>query len=135
MNKDNLSTYNSDKFTKAYISQEQSKFDIYKDFLFQNLKSLPKNSKIIDLGCGTGLTAHEMSQKGFIVTGVDFSEKFINYATQKYRNKNLNFKVMDIEDLNGKLKNKNCDCITSFNVILHIPLSKLESHFNQIGES
>ena len=38
------------------------------------------NTEIADYGCGPGLYATKMAQRGAIVTGIDFSENSISYA-------------------------------------------------------
>ncbi|WP_338554253.1 methyltransferase domain-containing protein [Paenibacillus sp. KS-LC4] len=43
-----------------------------------------KGEKILDLGCGTGDLAHEISQTGAFVTGMDLSEPMIKQAQRKY---------------------------------------------------
>ncbi|KQO18430.1 class I SAM-dependent methyltransferase [Paenibacillus sp. Leaf72] len=43
-----------------------------------------KDEKIFDLGCGTGDLAHEISQAGAHVTGMDLSEAMIEQAQHKY---------------------------------------------------
>ncbi|MDR1266838.1 MAG: class I SAM-dependent methyltransferase [Holosporales bacterium] len=54
---------------------------------------VPNGSTILDMGCGPGLYAKRLSEKGFDVTGVDFSENSIEYAKahdnrSKYRIQN-----------------------------------------------
>jgi SAM-dependent methyltransferase len=48
------------------------------------------NLKILDLGCGPGLYDEIFALKGHSVTGVDFSENSIRYATQQAKAKGLN---------------------------------------------
>lgn len=43
---------------------------------------LQAGSAILDLGCGPGLYAAQLAQRGMRVTGVDFSRRSIDYATQ-----------------------------------------------------
>ena len=50
---------------------------------------------ILDLGCGPGLYAELMAEKGHKVTGIDFSINSIEYARKESRKKNL-----DIEYVN-----------------------------------
>lgn len=38
--------------------------------------------KLLDLGCGPGIYAELLAEKGFNVTGIDFSERSIKYAKQ-----------------------------------------------------
>lgn len=46
-------------------------------------KQIEPQSKILDLGCGPGLYAELLTQKGHIVTGIDFNKKAIEYALQQ----------------------------------------------------
>ncbi|WP_343208886.1 class I SAM-dependent methyltransferase [Anaerolentibacter hominis] len=41
-----------------------------------------KKKKLLDLGCGPGLYAELLSEKGFTVTGIDFSRRSIDYASK-----------------------------------------------------
>lgn len=61
--------------------------------------------KILDLGCGPGLYAEYLTQKGHAVTGVDFSENSIRYAMEEAQKKhldieylNMNYLELDFED-------------------------------------
>ncbi|UCD09486.1 MAG: methyltransferase domain-containing protein, partial [Dehalococcoidales bacterium] len=40
------------------------------DFLVEEL-ALPKGSRILDIGCGTGRHSIELAKRGYIMTGVD----------------------------------------------------------------
>jgi len=52
--------------------------------------SSSKPNNILDIGCGTGIHASILADKGYNVTGIDLSESMIKIA-QKIKNKNLNF--------------------------------------------
>jgi cyclopropane fatty-acyl-phospholipid synthase-like methyltransferase len=49
------------------------------DFLVEEL-ALPKGSRILDIGCGTGRHAIELAKHGYIVTGVDISSGMLAEA-------------------------------------------------------
>lgn len=41
---------------------------------------IPKNCRMLDLGCGPGLYCRRFSERGFDVAGMDFSRRSISYA-------------------------------------------------------
>jgi SAM-dependent methyltransferase len=63
-----------------------------------------KNKLLLDVGCGTGTHAIELSQRGYIVTGVDLSQKMIDLAIAKSHKYKLIHNPLWI-----------CDDIKSFN--------------------
>ena len=52
--------------------------------------ALRPGASILDLGCGPGLYASRLAQAGFHVTGVDYSHRSIEYATQQAKENSLN---------------------------------------------
>ena len=58
------------------------------DFLL-NLCNKPQ-MEILDLGCGPGIYTEKLAEKGHRLTGMDFSENSISYATDQAQIKNLN---------------------------------------------
>jgi len=52
------------------------------DFILPNLKS---KSHLLDLGCGPGLYTSVLQEKGYLVTGIDFNKKSIEYAKNGHR--------------------------------------------------
>ncbi|MGW8195904.1 MAG: class I SAM-dependent methyltransferase [Desulforhopalus sp.] len=56
--------------------------------------NIAKNFKIADFGCGPGLYALPLAKHGASVTGIDFSERSIKYATQVAACEQLNIRYM-----------------------------------------
>ncbi|WP_373080464.1 class I SAM-dependent methyltransferase [Fusobacterium varium] len=50
------------------------------------------NRKLLDLGCGPGIYAEKFYNKGFDVTGIDFSKRSIEYAVDSAARKNMEIK-------------------------------------------
>jgi SAM-dependent methyltransferase len=50
---------------------------------------LRRGSRLLDLGCGPGLYCKALAERGFAVTGVDWSENSINYAKELCRGLNV----------------------------------------------
>ena len=70
------------------------------DFIEQEI-SRDKTLKIIDIGCGTGRHAIELTKRGYNVTGVDLSENQIERAKEKSQEEGLsiNFQTQDARNL------------------------------------
>jgi len=56
-----------------------------------------KSLNILDLGCGPGLYAEELANKGHKVTGVDFSENSIAYAREEAQRKHLSITYLQAD--------------------------------------
>ena len=86
--------------------------------LLENIK-LMKNSKILDIGCGTGFPTIEIAQRmgdTSIVYGVDIWEKGIEKAKEKASNKNvINVKFIKTLAENTPFKDEYFDEIVSNN--------------------
>jgi len=52
------------------------------------------NPNLLDLGCGPGLYGERLAEKGYTVTGVDFSKRSIEYARQQAKEKGLKNKYI-----------------------------------------
>lgn len=70
------------------------------DFIEKEL-GFNRNLKILDIGCGTGRHAIELSKRGYNVTGIDLSESQLKRAGEKAKESGLtiNFLCMDAREL------------------------------------
>lgn len=100
------------------------------------LSLLPVGASVLDVGCAGGYKTNYIKNKGFNVDGIDFSEEMIKEAKDKI--KNIDFKVLDIYDLDDL--NKTYDGVFCQAVLLHIPkkyifsiLEKLKRKLNDNG--
>ncbi len=80
---------------KNYIAETEYILDIIK-------KYNENATKLLDIGCGTGIHANELSKKGFLVTGMDISNTMLSVAKKTYNN--IDFVLGDIRDF--KLQSK-----------------------------
>jgi ubiquinone/menaquinone biosynthesis C-methylase UbiE len=62
-----------------------------------NAAMIKQNDKVLDIACGPGYTAAVASEKGGVVTGIDFSNAMIQSA--KTLHPKIDFQVMDAEEL------------------------------------
>ena len=82
------------------------------------LNKLPKDAKIIDLGCGEGVLVREYAQKGYNIIGIDY-----NYSS-KY--------VMEGDIANLKFKNNTFDVVLSLDVLEHLSFEQQEKAVSEI---
>ena len=123
---------------------------LYKDKNYQQEvdyvdKLINENGKkvksILDLGCGTGIHAEMLYEKGYDICGVDLSEEMLNEAREsaKISNKNIEYICSNITELNI---NKKYDVVTSlFHVISYLSFNEdllktfknIKKHLNESG--
>lgn len=79
-------------FAKVYDSLNSSyDYGSLADFLSNEIKKFEKapTSLVLDLGCGTGKITLALHEKGYDMTGVDFSEDMLSHAREECVNKNI----------------------------------------------
>ena len=64
---------------------------------FVRLCGLPPGSRVVDLGCGSGVFTDALRRRGYHCTGVDLSPKLIAIARARYRD--IEFIEGDVEQL------------------------------------
>ena len=93
---------------------------------------LPKDARVIDVGCGAGVpVAKYLVESGFEVVGVDFSEKMLRLARKNVPQ--AKFIRMDMTRLD--FADNSFDGLTAFYSIIHVPREKhslLFRDFNRI---
>jgi len=93
------------------------------EFLFNDY--VIPGDKVLDLGCGNGRFFEFLKDKDIDYIGVDFSEKLIEIAKEKYPK--IKFQVADV--LNLPFPNNYFDKIYSIAVLHHIPSEKFRIQF------
>jgi len=84
--------YDKENFTKGTVGEC--------DFIEKEI-NFDKSLKILDVGCGTGRHAIELSKRGYNVTGIDLSESQLKRAKEKATENNLviDFQCQDARNL------------------------------------
>lgn len=112
------------KFWDFYSHYPEEYFTYqYGDHIVEHFsKEIPKRSKILDYGCGTGFIIKHLIGRDYEVYGTDSSEESVQFTNNQYRGVS-NFKgaymLQDIQTLNQKF-----DIILVIEVIEH-----LDDHF------
>ncbi|MCD4666892.1 class I SAM-dependent methyltransferase [archaeon] len=74
------------------------------------IKQIPKNSKVIEIGSGTGSLLFLLSKKIKKGVGIDINSSMVNFSNNKAKKlkiKNLKFKLLDAKKLNSSKKEYN----------------------------
>jgi SAM-dependent methyltransferase len=114
------------KLNKDFYSKHNESFDKSRSYGFWEgfeviLKYLPKNPKILDLGCGNARFLKFLLEKNYSILnydGFDNSSKFIEKNQEVYQDFNFVLKdvIIDIETVNNTY-----DLIVAFGITHHIP--------------
>jgi 2-polyprenyl-3-methyl-5-hydroxy-6-metoxy-1,4-benzoquinol methylase len=101
----------------------------------QMLKSIIKpDMKVLDIGCGTGLTTVFMGEIGAQVIGIDISDKLIEFARlHSLHLPNVKYIVQDITQFCMSL-NEKFDAITIIDLLEHIPRANFTIFLETIGK-
>jgi len=91
--------------------------DIKRGFSYIN----KKNPRVLEIGCGHGREAKEITRRTSDYLGIDISEKLIEIARKE--NPDSKFEVADIEDY---VFPKNIDIIFAFASLLHSDKNKMK---------
>ena len=82
------------------------------------IRYAPSGSRILDLGCGNGISSRLLNQADFDVVGTDISALFLEEA-QEWENPKLRYQVCDVLEL--PFENNSFDMICSNELIEHLP--------------
>jgi ubiquinone/menaquinone biosynthesis C-methylase UbiE len=128
--KESLVKKGYDKIAEEYQADRHG-FDHVKE-LEEFASLLPKNAKVLDVGCGAGVpVAKFLVDSGFEVVGVDFSENMLRLARKNMPQISLIRKDMTKLDF----ADNSFDGLTAFYSIIHVPREKhslLFKSFNRI---
>jgi len=90
-----IDSFSSENSVKKYVSDAEKGLWKSEEILINEY--FQTNSTVLDLGCGAGRTSLPLQKKGYLVTGVDITPKFIEIAKTRALKENLpvEFKVGD----------------------------------------
>ena len=95
----------------ASIESERTAYEV--DFAIDYLK-LQGNEKVLDLCCGIGRHVNEFALRGFNITGLDFCQKYLDFAKKQAQEKDLNPELVCGDMLNLPFEENSFDAATCF---------------------
>lgn len=97
-------------------------------------ENLPAKAAVLDIGCGNGYGSVTLAKAGYIVTGIDLSERLLQKA--KKHTEEITWKQMDLEADKQSLL-KDIQAIICFEILEHIenPETILKSCYQSLTEN
>ncbi|MBI5045981.1 MAG: methyltransferase domain-containing protein [Candidatus Niyogibacteria bacterium] len=86
---------------------------------------LPKNGKVLDIGCGNGRLLELLGETTLGYTGVDFSKNMLQEAQQLHSDK----KFVLADALNLPFPDQSFDAVVSLATLHHIPSKEFQRQF------
>lgn len=108
---------------KAYRTPENEKFyNLAFDYIAQYLDA-PKDSTILDAGCGNCSHSIHLEKRGYKVQGIDYSEAILESARENINGRGLGdrIKVQREDILSLSFGNETFNYIFCWGVLMHIP--------------
>lgn len=115
-------TYNREKMQKTY-TEAVDKVGLWQSEQMMIDKYIPKNSHILDLGCGAGRTTINMFKNGYKdIVGLDISDKFIEFAKEYCLKNSLNIPFINGDATKLSFDDEKFDAVIfSYNGLMCIP--------------
>lgn len=86
---------------------------------------LKPQDRILEIGCGIGTVVHELSGRGYEITGIDISGEAIAYGRKKYGD--IHLEVQAAETL--PYDDESFDVVLSFDLFEHI--ARIDEHVSE----
>lgn len=106
------------------------------NWVFDALITLPKDAKVLELGCGTGMMWKECTDRipaGWMVTLSDLSNGMLDAAWRNLVVTGRNFKIEQIDAQSIPYKDETFDIVIANHMIYHVPdRSKALAEINRV---
>ena len=125
VDKETLAVYQSRAGDYAKMVKTEAPFPALETFI----SSMPKNGKVLDLGCGPGGASAQMQAAGLIVDAVDASEAMVEHAKTLY---GVEARIATFDDISGA---EIYNGIWANFSLLHAPKSAFPRHLAALHKS
>ncbi|HEA31403.1 MAG TPA: class I SAM-dependent methyltransferase [Leeuwenhoekiella sp.] len=95
-----------------------------------------KNARILEIGCGTGISTQALTEQGAKVTGIDVDEGALKVAKDRLRIVDLpaDFHYLNADQIGEKFKDQPFDFIIYYAVIEHMTIKERIASLKQAWE-
>jgi SAM-dependent methyltransferase len=105
------------------------------DCVYKHLNTFAENKSVLDLGCGPGNTANEMTPTYKIYVGVDISEAALAKARQRTEvTGRSNRNTFDQGDFLSYVPSQQFDVILFREALYHVPLGRVKDILNRFSQ-
>ena len=125
---------NAESWNEKAKDEDYSIIDNRHNAVLEVMKAYPKESSILDVGCGTGQLAIEAYQMGWQSVGLDFSEEMIDICIQNNSSQNAKADFICNSIFEASLNKNSFDVISAQGFIEYISLDQL-SEFLKLTHS
>jgi len=98
--------------------------------LFQKLGELNSTSKVLELGCGTGIFSEKLSTTGIQLSSIDLSPDLLEQAKDRIKNKNVQFYLQDAENL--EFSDNTFDTVLGTSILHHLRIERALSEIYRV---
>lgn len=116
----------ADAYTHRYAERSS---DVYRDWLIEVVRYVPRGSRVLDLGCGNGVPVAQSLAADFSVVGVDISSAQV--ARARLAVPTAEFYCADMTRLG--LPENSFGAIIALYSIIHVPLVEQRDLFRSIS--
>ena len=114
---------------------EQNTRNEHEKLIVESVVKQIHNPRILDIGCGIGRWAENLINQFDSYTGVDFSEGFINFASEKFANySNIKFYNNSILNLDKEILDSNFNFIICTGVLMYVNDTNLSKFFKTLKQ-
>ena len=114
---------------------EQNTRNEHEQLIVESVVKQIQNPRILDIGCGIGRWAENLINQFDSYTGVDFSEGFINFASEKFANySNIKFYNNSILNLDKEILDSKFNFIICTGVLMYVNDTNLSKFFKTLKQ-
>jgi ubiquinone/menaquinone biosynthesis C-methylase UbiE len=118
-----------DRVAERYLATKDADDPLALSALEEMVRGLRPGAAVLDLGCGAGIPATRwLAERGFVVTGVDFSEKQLGLARRLVFG--ATFLKADMTELT--FDQSAFDAVVAFHSIIHVPREEHQALLGKI---